>query len=152
MDFGLARCRTHAEGGSEFLERGLISGTLQYMAPEQAEGSYCTERTDLYNLGVVLYELCTGCLPLRGDSVMQLIRALALEIPRTVRDFTPAIPVELEALIMQMLAKDPARRPASAEEVERRLSDLQERLRQASTEKTPILGQGPESPAAGNCA
>src|SRR5690606_34649866 len=81
-----------------------------------------------------LYRMATGRLPFRGDSTMAVLTSLALDTPPAPQTLNPAIPAELDELIMQLLAKDPAQRPASAQDVADRLGQLGERLRRAEAE------------------
>ena len=111
MDFGLT---VSLGDGAQHFEQGQIVGTCQYMAPEQAIGQGLVPQTDLYSLGVVLYELCTGRLPVEGRTVGHTLRALAGHAPLPVRAHNPEVPAELEALVMQLLMKHPSERPASA--------------------------------------
>jgi len=117
MDFGLARSVS-----SRLTSEGTILGTVFYLAPEQAQGRAIDPRSDLYSLGVMLYELTTGELPFLADDplavVSQHIHAPVVP-PRAKNDH---IPPALEALILQLMHKDPADRPASAKEVQDRLS------------------------------
>jgi serine/threonine protein kinase/Leucine-rich repeat (LRR) protein len=122
LDFGLAR----AVGDEAHLtQSGASVGTPAYMAPEQARGEGVDHRCDLFSLGVVLYRMCTGRLPFTGTSTMAVLTSLATDTPRPVRDLNPAVPPELADLVMQLLSKDPAKRPASANDVAERLQALE---------------------------
>src|SRR5206468_2890465 len=125
LDFGLAH-DTHDDPG--LTRSGATLGTPLYMAPEQARGERVDHRCDLFSLGCVLYRMCTGSLPFRGINPMAVLTALATETPRPPRELNPAVPAALDALVMQLLAKDPAARPGSAREVADRLEAI-ERLR-----------------------
>jgi urea transport system substrate-binding protein len=114
LDFGLAR---PADNRTALTRTGDVVGTPHYMAPEQARGEPVDGRSDLFSLGVVLYRLCTGELPFRGDSVMAVLTALAVDEPAPIRECNPQIPPELDRLVMQLLEKDPGRRPAAAVQV-----------------------------------
>jgi adenylate cyclase len=119
MDFGLARFAAQGSIGQD-----AITGTPFYLAPEQALGQPVDARTDLYALGVLLYELTTGRLPFQGDDVVAIIAqhlAAAVVPPRTLN---PAIPPALQTLILQLLSKEPTDRPASAREVQARLAEI----------------------------
>jgi hypothetical protein len=120
MDFGLARSR----GASRLTEEGALVGSVFYLAPEQALGQEVDSRADLYALGVVLYELVTGRLPFTGDDpltiISQHIHAPAVP-PRT---FRADLPPALEAVILKLLAKNPADRFASARDVTLALDNL----------------------------
>jgi non-specific serine/threonine protein kinase len=113
MDFGLARSPI----ASRLTSEETIIGTVYYLAPEQALGREVDGRTDLYSLGVMLYELITGRLPFEGDDPLAVISQhlhAPVESPRTYR---PDLPPALEAIILKLLAKEPANRYASAQEV-----------------------------------
>jgi hypothetical protein len=122
LDFGLAyfdREEVHLTAS------GVIVGTPAYMAPEQARGATPDPRADLFSLGCVLYELCTGVTPFRGDSVMAVLSALANDEPAPVRSLNPALPIGVEVLVRRLLAKQPAERPKSAREVADTLARLE---------------------------
>ena len=111
LDFGLAR---PAEGESELSDSGQVVGTPAYMSPQQARAEHVDYRTDLFSLGVVLYRMATGEQPFRGPTVMAVLTSLAVDHPPPPREVNPAVPPALSDLIMRLLAKDPADRPASA--------------------------------------
>jgi serine/threonine protein kinase len=115
LDFGLVRSRT---GDSNLTLSGVIMGTPSYMAPEQARsGSKIDGRADLFSLGVVLYRLCTGQLPFRGEDTMGVLMALAMDMPTPPKEINASVPSALSGLVMRLLEKDPGRRLGSAEEV-----------------------------------
>jgi hypothetical protein len=121
LDFGLAK-PVHTD--VELTGSGVIVGTPAYMSPEQARGVKVDGRSDLFSLGAVLYRLCTGRLPFDGPTAMAVLTALAADDPRPVRELNPAVPAPLADLIHQLLAKDPAGRPATADDVVRRLRTI----------------------------
>jgi serine/threonine protein kinase len=114
LDFGLAE---PIADQVESQPTTIIAGTAAYMAPEQARGGPVDARTDLFSFGCVLYRLCTGWPPWEGRNPADVLAAVALREPTPVRDLNPAIPVGLADLIEQLLAKDPARRPQTADAV-----------------------------------
>ncbi|OWK39915.1 protein kinase domain-containing protein [Fimbriiglobus ruber] len=114
LDFGLARA---GRLDTQLTRDGVVIGTPAYMAPEQAAGRPVDHRADLFGLGCVLYRMCTGRLPFPATDVLAILTALATREPLPVREINPAAPPALAALVHRLLAKDPARRPASAEEV-----------------------------------
>jgi serine/threonine protein kinase len=122
VDFGLAY---FDRDDVNLTASDVIIGTPAYMAPEQARGAAPDSRADLFSLGCVLYELCTGIPPFRGGSVMAVLSALANDVPAPVRLLNPAVPAALDILVMRLLAKEPARRPASAREVVAELAALE---------------------------
>lgn len=102
-DFGLAGIREfHDETGKE-----STSGTIPYMSPEQARGDDIDERSDIFSLGVVAYELICGKLPFQGEFEASIIYSIANETPDPLSDFRDDIPNELESIISKMLAKNP---------------------------------------------
>jgi Tol biopolymer transport system component len=111
LDFGLAR----RVGAGWKSTDGLAAGTLRYMSPEQARGDRLTAATDVFSLGVVLYELATGRHPFPGDSAYETAHAILTDEPVPAAQINRALPERLVALIHTMLRKDPAIRPAAAE-------------------------------------
>ncbi len=110
MDFGLAKA---AE--SDLTQSEVIMGTAKYMSPEQATGGALDIRSDLYSLGVVLYELATGKAPFVGETPTSIMYQHVHQAPRPPREANPALPAELETLILRLMAKDPSSRYASPE-------------------------------------
>ena len=108
-DFGIARA-----GASEMTETGSIMGTAQYLSPEQAQGHAVTAASDLYSIGVMLYEMLTARLPFEGESAVSIALKHLSEPPPPISQFRPDIHPALEAVVMAALAKDPARRWQSA--------------------------------------
>jgi serine/threonine protein kinase len=130
LDFGLARS---SSGEQNLTQSGVILGTPAYMAPEQARrGARVDHRADLFSLGVVLYRLCTGQLPFKGDDMMSTLMSLATEEPTPPREINAALPPRLSGLVVRLLQKDPERRPGSAEEVVERLEALEAWLADAA--------------------
>jgi WD40 repeat protein/serine/threonine protein kinase len=115
VDFGLA-CPVRQED-VRLTQAGAIVGTPSYMAPEQARNQRVDARSDLYSLGVVLYELLTGRLPFVEKDLIALLSALAFDSPAPIRSLAPEVPPAVADLVMQLLAKQPAERPASARAV-----------------------------------
>jgi WD40 repeat protein/serine/threonine protein kinase len=112
-DFGLAR----AADDASLTQSGVIAGTPMYMSPEQAEGRPVDARTDLFSLGSVMYAMCTGRPPFRAETTMAVLKRVCEEAPRPIREVNPDIPDWLAAIVMKLLAKDPAQRFPSAREV-----------------------------------
>jgi beta-lactam-binding protein with PASTA domain/predicted Ser/Thr protein kinase len=111
-DFGIARA-----GASEMTETGSIMGTAQYLSPEQAQGHAVTATSDVYSIGVMLYEMLTGRLPFEGDSAVAVALKHLSEPPAPVSQWRPDVHPALEAVVMAALAKDPAQRWQSAEDL-----------------------------------
>src|SRR4051812_37389081 len=110
-DFGIARA-----GASDMTETGSIMGTAQYLSPEQAQGRPVDARSDLYSIGIVLYELLTGRVPFDAESAVTVALKQVSEPPVPPREIAPAIPPALEGVVLRAMEKDPARRFADADE------------------------------------
>ena len=121
MDFGIARL---ADRTSALTQAGMVIGTPAYMAPEQLLDEEVDARSDLYAAGVVLYECLTGALPFEGSSPIALIAKVLNTIPRSPAERETGVPPALSALVMRLLDKDPAARPASAHELRGLLGEL----------------------------
>ncbi len=113
MDFGISRS-LEADGVTQ---AGFVIGTVEYMAREQIEGREADPRSDIYSLGIILYEMVTGQLPFKGDSILSVALKHRTEQPRDPRLFNPQCPEELSRLILGCLEKEKGRRPQSAEEL-----------------------------------
>ncbi|MEV4612559.1 serine/threonine-protein kinase [Kitasatospora sp. NPDC049258] len=126
LDFGIAHHRPLDGDGAA--ERTAAVGTPAYLAPEQLGGGPLDARADLYALGGTLYALLAGHPPFRGRSTAELVHQQLYAVPPSLRALRPDVPAELEALLLGLLAKDPARRPAGAAQVAEQLAALAERL------------------------
>ncbi len=149
LDFGLARALAD---DVRLTQSGTIVGTPAFMAPEQGRGDNVDHRCDLFSLGVVLYRLTTGRLPFRGESTMAVLTSLAMDTPEPPRKLVGELPAELSDLIMQMLAKDPAQRPATARAVADRLQRIDQQLgtprpQPEQTEALPIAQPSAKKPS-----
>ncbi len=131
LDFGLARRGELPEGETPITRAGALMGTPAYMAPEQAGGGHVDARADLFSLGCVLYHMATGAPPFQGTGTMAILTALATRDPVPPAAVDPQVPAALSDLIVKLLAKDPADRPASADAVVESLTAL------AKTPPTP---------------
>src|SRR5205814_3003319 len=109
-DFGLARIADDVK----LTRTGFVSGTPLYMAPEQALGEGGDARSDLFSLGVVLYEMCTGQPPFQGNSILSILKQIAETRHRPVAELNPDAPDWLSKMIDKLLAKKPERRYQSA--------------------------------------
>ncbi len=112
-DFGLAR----AADDASVTQSGVLAGTPQYMAPEQANGDGVTFRSDLFSLGSVLYAMCAGRPPFRAETTMAVLRRICEQVPRPLREVNPQVPDWLAAIIARLHAKDPRARYSTAAEV-----------------------------------
>jgi tetratricopeptide (TPR) repeat protein len=120
-DFGIAKDLE----ATRLTVTGSIIGTADYMSPEQAEGKRVTRRSDVYSLGVVLYEMLTGKVPFIGKTYLDVIRAHRFTIPEPPKLVNPAIPGRVARLVEEMMEKDPSRRPASGAEVIAQIDSIQ---------------------------
>ncbi len=125
-DFGLAR----AAGDASVTQTGLIAGTPQYMAPEQALGSPLDHRADLFSLGSVLYAMCTGRAPFRGSTTVSVLKRVCEETPLPIREANPDVPRNLVEIVEKLHAKEPSERIQKAQEVASLLGQELARLQQ----------------------
>ena len=110
-DFGIARA-----GASDVTQTGSIMGTAQYLSPEQAQGHAVSDASDLYSVGVVLYELLTARVPFEGDSAVTIALKQISEEPVPPSAYNPLVSAELDAVVLRALRKDPAQRFTEAAE------------------------------------
>ena len=110
-DFGIARA-----GASEMTETGSIMGTAQYLSPEQAQGQHVDAASDIYSIGVMLYEMLAGRVPFTGESAVSIALKHVSDTPQPLRQIRPDVHPALEAAIMRALEKDPASRYATADD------------------------------------
>ncbi len=111
-DFGIARA-----GASDMTLTGSIMGTAQYLSPEQAQGHAVSDASDLYSVGVILYELLTGVVPFEGETAVAIAFKQVSAEPRPPSELNPALPRSLDVVVLRALAKDPAQRYADAGEL-----------------------------------
>jgi eukaryotic-like serine/threonine-protein kinase len=121
LDFGLAVSELDAERSRS----GSIVGSLHYMSPEQVRGHHVDARSDLYSLGIMLYEILTGQLPIKGNSQYEIMDGHLRQHPIPPREINPAIPADLAGLVMWAMQKDPAVRIPSAQAFLRELESVQ---------------------------
>ncbi len=124
-DFGLAR----AADDASISQSGIIAGTPMYMAPEQALGYKLDQRADLFSLGSVLYQMVSGRAPFRANSTLAVLKRVADDTPRAIREIIPETPPWLCAIIEKLHAKNPDERYQSAREVADVLADCEAQLK-----------------------
>jgi eukaryotic-like serine/threonine-protein kinase len=135
MDFGIARAVS--DSAATMTSTAAVIGTAQYLSPEQARGEGVDARSDVYSLGCLLYELVTGAPPFTGDSPVSVAYQHVREDPRLPSSINPAIPPELDAIVMKAMAKNPANRYQSAADMR---SDLLRAVAGQRVEATPVMG------------
>ncbi len=140
-DFGLARMIDDVG----LTQNGVVAGTPEYMAPEQAKGESIDHRADLFSLGSVLYALCTGQAPFRGSTTAAVLHKVSTADPQPVQNLNPDVPAWLDELIARLLAKEPGQRIQTAAEVQALLEGYLAHLRQPGVQ-APVLPPGPLSP------
>ena len=112
LDFGIAL----TDHSAELTQTGYMLGSLSYMSPEQVSGSKATAQSDLYSVGVTLYELLTGTLPITGKNNYDIMVGHMQRVPIPPHQVAPQVPIAISDAVMRALAKDPAHRFATAEE------------------------------------
>jgi eukaryotic-like serine/threonine-protein kinase len=128
-DFGIARA-----GASEMTETGSIMGTAQYLSPEQAQGHAVTPASDLYSIGVMLYEMLAGRLPFEGDSAVSIALKHLSEPPPPLSALRPDVSPALEAVVMAALAKEPQQRWQTADDFSNALVAARDQLGEGNGE------------------
>ena len=146
MDFGIARAKN-----SVMAKTDAVLGTAHYISPEQAQGKELSSASDIYSLGIVLYEAATGQLPFDGPDAVSVAMMQVNEMPALPRDINPAIDPSLEAIIMKAMSKDPAQRFSTAREMRRCLNDFLAgrpvNVGGFSGEQTALIADVPVGPA-----
>src|SRR5215471_372282 len=133
LDFGVAKLRSEAESGAMdstnaprtvVTATGQMIGTAGYMSPEQVKGEPLDSRTDLFSLGVLIYEMATGERPFKGDSMERRLASILFETPQPVTSIDERLPQELDRILRHALAKDPDRRYQTARDFRNDLEEL----------------------------
>ncbi|MGH2922956.1 MAG: Stk1 family PASTA domain-containing Ser/Thr kinase [Solirubrobacterales bacterium] len=130
-DFGIARGES-----SDITATGSVMGTAQYLSPEQAQGKETTPASDIYSIGVMLYEALTGRVPFEGDSAVAVALKQVSEAPRRPSAIDPEIPAALDAVVMRSLAKDPEARFKDADAFGKALDAAEKRPEKPRPEDT----------------
>jgi Tol biopolymer transport system component len=135
LDFGLAKLKEavmQADGGAqttaESTGEGRIVGTVAYMSPEQAEGKALDQRSDVFSLGILLYEMATGQRPFKGDTNVSVMSAILKDPPGSVTDLRPDLPRDFGRILRRALNKDPEHRYQTAKDLRNDLEALKEDL------------------------
>jgi eukaryotic-like serine/threonine-protein kinase len=145
LDFGLAKRLVTPSGEDSLTGEGTLMGTTRAMSPEQAEGLELDARSDLFSLGVLLYEICTGRSPFRGESTTKTLLKIIGEPPVPAADLNPDLPAPLDSLIDELLQKDRARRPTGAARVAERLAEIERLPALRTLELPPVTTAGPDA-------
>ncbi|HKF43363.1 MAG TPA: serine/threonine-protein kinase [Thermoanaerobaculia bacterium] len=134
LDFGLAKLEAAASGGRadeiptaslvELTSEGQVFGTVAYMSPEQARGAKLDARSDIFSLGIVLYQMLTGERPFRGDSAVELLTSILRDSPAAVTELRPDVPPHLGRIVRRCLEKNPSDRYQTSRDVYNELKDL----------------------------
>lgn len=140
LDFGIAKQIGSGPRAGEFrTEAGMVVGTIEYMSPEQALGKTVDARTDIFSLGVVLYQAFTGVLPFTAPTATELLLRICRDEPRSFAGLRPDLPNELSAAIARCLSKDRELRFATATELAGALEHVLPRLSRTALPATPTL-------------
>ncbi len=154
LDFGLAKLKPeHAEDGISELPtqsatgEGRILGTVAYMSPEQAEGKNIDHRSDIFSMGIILYEMVTGERPFKGDTAASLLAAILKDKPQSAAEVNPDIPRDLGKIIRRCLVKDTEHRYQTAKDVRNELEELKQEVDSgdfvtAAQVATPVIRRG----------
>ena len=140
-DFGIAR-----SGASDMTQTGSIMGTAQYLSPEQAQGQVVGAPSDLYSVGIILYETLTGRVPFEGDSAVAIALKQVSEAPLPPSALNPAVTPALEHVVLRALAKDPAARYSDADEFIAALRGAQSGLYADDPTSVTMVGVPPFAP------
>jgi eukaryotic-like serine/threonine-protein kinase len=134
LDFGLAKLEAAASSGDtneiptasllELTSEGQVFGTVAYMSPEQARGARLDARSDIFSLGIVLYQMLTGERPFRGDSAVELMTSILRDSPASVTELRPELPLHLARIVRRCLEKDPHDRYQTSRDVYNELKEL----------------------------
>jgi beta-lactam-binding protein with PASTA domain/predicted Ser/Thr protein kinase len=136
MDFGIARAVS--DSAATMTSTAAVIGTAQYLSPEQARGEGVDARSDVYSVGCLLYELVAGTPPFTGDSPVAVAYQHVREDPKLPSSINPAVPPELDAILLKAMSKNPANRYQSAADMR---NDLMRAVAGQRVEATPVMGE-----------
>jgi predicted Ser/Thr protein kinase len=148
LDFGLAKLRdTEPSSGDQLsnmetlarTQAGMVVGTLRYMSPEQARGQAVDHRSDIFSLGILLYEMVTGALPFSGNTPLDTLHAIAFEETKPVTQLRPHVPPGVQRVITRCLRKRPQDRYPEARELLNDLKAVQRDVESGVSAKVPLL-------------
>jgi eukaryotic-like serine/threonine-protein kinase len=128
LDFGIAKFFADEDDDDGTAQSNTVIGTPRYMSPEQHNGAELTPATDVYSLGVILYEMLTGMAPFSGSTPAEIAEKHINNTPHSPREVVAAIPEEVERIVLHALEKQPSDRPPNAAEFRRELLETAERL------------------------
>jgi serine/threonine protein kinase len=137
MDFGLAKLAGETTE-TRLTQQGAIMGTIDYMSPEQAKGESVDYRTDIWSLGVVMYEMLAGELPFKGGVGQAVIHSILYEEPKCLRGLRRDAPATLEQIVLKMMQKDPSSRPDSMKAV---IADLESLSSRSGLSKEQVVSK-----------
>ena len=143
LDFGIAKIKEPGGDDRETFQTmaGVVCGTPEYMSPEQIRGDELDARTDLYSLGVIMWQLFTNRLPFAGATPIATVTKHLTEAPEPPSRYNTDIPAPIESLIMRLMSKKRDERPSSCEEVRQRLEDLEVAMKASAR---PAVSSNPD--------
>ncbi len=157
LDFGLAKLTSTADSGEHrdvatqtLTQAGTVVGTIPYMSPEQVQGKPVDHRSDIFSLGVILYEMATGVRPFGGETSADVASAILRDVPRSIHDSRPDMPDRFGRIISRCLEKEPEMRYQTAADIQTALSRLDETMegdrdrKKPSVAVLPFLDMSPE--------
>jgi serine/threonine protein kinase len=150
LDFGLAKLRERGsrdrpveDSTKTATHNGIVLGTMPYMSPEQLQGKPIDQRSDIFALGIVLYEMATGRRPFGGDNPAALSSSILRDMPLALTEVNRAMPSDLARIVRRCLQKDPNRRYQTAKDLRNELEELQTELRSGTVSTAPGSGLHP---------
>src|SRR3990172_3572461 len=153
LDFGLAKLKPEAgvSGISEQptnarTEEGRIVGTVVYMSPEQAEGKALDSRSDIFSLGIVLYEMATGERPFQGETTASVLSSILKDTPKSVTEINPALPSLVGRIVRRCLVKDAENRYQTAKDLRNELQELKREVDSGEVQESVTPRKSPAVP------